>query len=192
MFQTVRVEKIKTHVLCSIKFFFSKILSFMRSCEKKSSTASCRATDDNTVLRMRIACCITKATDTHSEYIILAVLSRQQWLCERASILRLFIYCLCCCYPWTNLFCGLPLLSLILEPHWYFTKPFQKRNFCSLCNVAVTVSVLLPSVGRITVKLWMGKDLERSGEAQGGLCSRFPGDTEDSGAHLSQNICRLG
>ena len=31
-----------------------------------------QATDDNITLRMRFACCITKATDTtHSEYVIL-------------------------------------------------------------------------------------------------------------------------
>ena len=29
-----------------------------------------QATDDNIIRRMRIACWITKATDTHSEYVI--------------------------------------------------------------------------------------------------------------------------
>jgi len=33
MFQEEYVEKIKTHILCSI-FFFSKILPFMRNVEK--------------------------------------------------------------------------------------------------------------------------------------------------------------
>ena len=28
------------------------------------------------------------ATDTHSEYVILIAFPRQQWLCERASVLR--------------------------------------------------------------------------------------------------------
>jgi hypothetical protein len=39
---------------------------------------------------MRIACWITKATDTHSEYVILVLIAfpRQQWLRERASMLR--------------------------------------------------------------------------------------------------------
>jgi len=40
------------------------------------------------IWRMRIACRIPKATDTHSEYVILIVLPLQQWLHERASILR--------------------------------------------------------------------------------------------------------
>ena len=44
-----------------------------------------QATDDSITWRMRIACFVTKATDTHSEYVILIAFSRQQWLRERAS-----------------------------------------------------------------------------------------------------------
>jgi hypothetical protein len=44
-----------------------------------------QATDDNIVRRMRFACWITKATDTHSEYVISIAFPRQQWLRERAS-----------------------------------------------------------------------------------------------------------
>jgi hypothetical protein len=47
-----------------------------------------QATDDNIIRRMRIACWITKATDTHSEYVMIIALLRQQWLRERFSILR--------------------------------------------------------------------------------------------------------
>jgi len=43
---------------------------------------------------MRITCWITKATDTHSEYIILIALPLQQWLRERASML-LYTYSAC-------------------------------------------------------------------------------------------------
>ena len=38
--------------------------------------------------RMRSACWITKATNTHSEHIILAVFPVQEWLYERVSMLR--------------------------------------------------------------------------------------------------------
>jgi len=41
-----------------------------------------------TIWRMRTACWIPKATNTHSEYAILAAFPRQQWLQERASMLR--------------------------------------------------------------------------------------------------------
>jgi len=37
---------------------------------------------------MRISYWITKATNTHSEYVILLAFPPQQWLHERASMLR--------------------------------------------------------------------------------------------------------
>ena len=37
---------------------------------------------------MRIACWIPKATDTHTEYVILIAFALQQWLRERVSVLR--------------------------------------------------------------------------------------------------------
>ena len=48
------------------------------------------------IRRMRIEYWITKATDTHSEYIILISFPLLQWLRERASILRLYTHCLSC------------------------------------------------------------------------------------------------
>ena len=48
-----------------------------------------------TIWRMLIARWIPKATNTHSQYIILIVLPLQQWLHERASMLRCkYIACL--------------------------------------------------------------------------------------------------
>jgi len=47
------------------------------------------------ILRMRIACWLSKATNTLSEYVILIVLPLQQWLHERALMLRYtYIACL--------------------------------------------------------------------------------------------------
>jgi hypothetical protein len=54
---------------------------------KKKMTAR-QATDDNTLRRMRFACWIAKATDTHSEYVKLNAFSRPPWLRERTSMLR--------------------------------------------------------------------------------------------------------
>jgi hypothetical protein len=62
---------------------------------KKYGTAR-QATDDNIIRRMRLTCWITKATDTHSEYIILTAFPMQQWLRERALILHLYVHCLSC------------------------------------------------------------------------------------------------
>jgi hypothetical protein len=49
-----------------------------------------------TIGRMRFARWITKATDTHSEYVIVITFPRQQWLRERASTLRLYVQSLPC------------------------------------------------------------------------------------------------
>jgi hypothetical protein len=43
---------------------------------------------------MRFVCWITKATDIHSEYVILIAFPLQQWLRERASMLR-YMYAAC-------------------------------------------------------------------------------------------------
>jgi len=50
-----------------------------------------QATDNNLIRRLRFTYWITEATDTHSEYVILVALPRQQWLREYASMLRQYI-----------------------------------------------------------------------------------------------------
>ena len=47
-----------------------------------------QATDDNIIQRMRIACWIPKATNTHSEYVTKSPPQLQQQLHGRASMLR--------------------------------------------------------------------------------------------------------
>jgi hypothetical protein len=47
-----------------------------------------QAADDNIIRRMRVACWITKAIDTYSGQVILIAFAAQQWICERASVLR--------------------------------------------------------------------------------------------------------
>jgi len=46
------------------------------------------ATDNIVLRRMHIACWITKAANTHAEYVILIAFPLQQCLHERASVLR--------------------------------------------------------------------------------------------------------
>ena len=84
MFQTKCVEKIKTHILCSITFFSENCAVY--EIMKKDIVEPDRP--QMTIWRMRIACWITKATDTHSEYVILIAFTQQQWLRERTSMLR--------------------------------------------------------------------------------------------------------
>jgi hypothetical protein len=87
MFQTKFVEKIKTHILCSATFFL-KSCRLWDNVEKYGRAG--QATDDNRIRRMRIARWIPKSTHTHthSEYVIRIASPLQQWLFERASMLR--------------------------------------------------------------------------------------------------------
>jgi hypothetical protein len=54
--------------------------------EKSSRTG--QATDDNMIRHMRVACWTPKARNTHPEYVKLIAFPLQQWLQERASVLR--------------------------------------------------------------------------------------------------------
>ena len=47
-----------------------------------------QATDCSIMQRVRTACWIPKATDTHTEHVILIAFQRHQWLRERPSLLR--------------------------------------------------------------------------------------------------------
>jgi len=76
MFRSKVVEKIKMHNLHSIMY------SENHAGEKYGRPK--HATDENVTQRMRFICWVTKATDTHSEYVILIAFPRQQWLCDRS------------------------------------------------------------------------------------------------------------
>jgi hypothetical protein len=65
MFQTKVVEKIKTHILCSITFFFETRAVYEIMWENIVE----RGRPQLTIWRMHIACWIPKDTDTHSEYV---------------------------------------------------------------------------------------------------------------------------
>jgi hypothetical protein len=66
--------------------FFSAQSCRLRDYVEKCGTAR-EATDDNIIKRMPIACWITRATNTHSEYVIINALRQQQCLHERVSVL---------------------------------------------------------------------------------------------------------
>ena len=59
-----------------------KIVLFVRYCGKYGSQ---KATDNNGA---HAHCMLDNCTDTLSEYVILIVFPRQQWLREHASVLR--------------------------------------------------------------------------------------------------------
>jgi hypothetical protein len=68
----------------------------MRYVEKYCSAEE--ITDENILRSMHFSCWVTQTTDTHSDCVILIAFPRQQPLRERASILRLYVHCLCSSY----------------------------------------------------------------------------------------------
>jgi len=82
IFQKKDVEKIKTHVLCSL--LFSR--KFCRLWDNVDNIVE-PGRSQTTIWRMHNADWIRKAAITHSEYVILISFPRQQWLHKRASSL---------------------------------------------------------------------------------------------------------
>jgi len=62
-------------------FFPENRACFLDIVEKRGTVR--QATDDNIIRRVRFACWIKKATDTHSDYGILIAFALQQWLVTR-------------------------------------------------------------------------------------------------------------
>jgi hypothetical protein len=87
-----------------------------------------------TIWRMRIACWIPKATNTHSQYVILTAFPLQQWLQEHVSMLR-----------YTCIACS---VMLSLPRHYILSRlknTVERRTF------------------RPMVTQWSGYDVERIG-----------------------------
>ena len=78
------IEKLKTHFLWSITFFFEN-LAFYDNVGKNILEPGM---PQMAKWLMRIACYIPNATNTRSKYVILNDFPLQQWLHERVSVLR--------------------------------------------------------------------------------------------------------
>jgi hypothetical protein len=115
MFRIKVVQKIKTHISCSVTFSNNRAVYEIMWKNMVQPDWS----RENIIGRMRFACLISKATSAHphvhtyfsrshthvyipSEYVILIAFPRLQWLRERATVLRytyiaFFLFCLCGC-----------------------------------------------------------------------------------------------
>ena len=83
MFQATVIEKIKTHASCS------KLCSENRAVNEIMWENIVEPDRPQiTIRRMRIARCIPKATNTHSQYVLLTAFPLQLWLYERTSMLQ--------------------------------------------------------------------------------------------------------
>jgi hypothetical protein len=89
------IENQNTHSMFS-KFFFRKSRRLWDNVGKCGTVR--QAIDEDTTRRMHVACWIHKATNSHSEYVIIIAVARQKSLRESASILRLYVQCLACYY----------------------------------------------------------------------------------------------
>jgi hypothetical protein len=90
LLQTTFVERIKRHILCS-KTFPQKSVHLWDNVQKCTTG---QATDDDVIGRIRFACWMIKATDKHSEHLILTTCPPQKCKSERSSMLRAYVYCL--------------------------------------------------------------------------------------------------
>jgi hypothetical protein len=96
LFQIKVVEKIKTHILCSITPPLQKLCCLWDNVEKYCIDR--QATDDNILWHMCIACWITKSAYTHSDSVIFVAFPPQEWLHECAWVLGYtYITCLVVC-----------------------------------------------------------------------------------------------
>jgi hypothetical protein len=86
-------ENQNAHFIFSTFFFFLQKSCHLWDNVEKCSTAG-QSTDDNIIWRMRIACWITKATETHTGFVILIAFLLKQWLHERVSVLW-YMYLVC-------------------------------------------------------------------------------------------------
>ena len=84
MFLTKDVENIKTHILGLVTFYPK--WSHLEDNLKKMFGAAGQATVDSIIRRIGFSCWLTKATHTHSEYVILIAFPQQQWLREGSSL----------------------------------------------------------------------------------------------------------
>jgi len=114
MFQTKVVEKIKTHFTFNISFFPLKSCRLWDNVEKRFRAG--QATDDNIIWRVGFACWVPKATNTHSDYVILSAFSLQQWLQGRASTLRYTALPVLFCSPKRPYRLYFPFIGFSLPP----------------------------------------------------------------------------
>jgi hypothetical protein len=85
MFKTKVVWYIKTYVLyVYVQKGFYENCAVYEIIWQNMVLARQAGTDDNVIRRMRFACWIIKATNTHSEYVILTAFPWHRWLRERA------------------------------------------------------------------------------------------------------------
>ena len=114
MFQIKIVAKLETHVLCI--YFLNRAI-----CEIMWENVLERGRSQMTIWRTRIACCLPKAANTHSEYVILNVFSLQQLVARTLLNFTLYVhYPSCFVLLWIEAECK--ELKGFFFPLYFFTQ----------------------------------------------------------------------
>ena len=94
VFRTKVVDKIKSHILCSVTFFRKS----RHLCDNvEEYVTSGQATHDNVIRRISFACRITKATGTRSEYVIIVAFPRRHGETGYANAYQYYDYIYIAC-----------------------------------------------------------------------------------------------
>ena len=128
MLHTKVLEEIKTHILCSVFFFFENRTVY----EIMWRNIVEPGRPQITIWRMRIACWITKATNTHPEYVILIAFHRNNG-CRNAPkcyFIRTLhvLFNATIAYPCQNLPVLFFLLFYLISPWWWPIKAETRRR----------------------------------------------------------------
>jgi hypothetical protein len=150
MFHTTVAEKVKTHILWLVTFFlFLNFCSLWDNVEKYCRAR--QATDDNIIRCVRIACCISKAADTHSEYVIPYFFSSATmvvWMCLNITL------CVCCLSSIICMFISLiyikndtwSCLLFVTFQYWELFIFVEKRDMCVCVCVCSNAAVVIMHV----------------------------------------------
>ena len=93
MCETNFIDKIKTMPFKFSNFFFSENSAVYEITWKEGQSETGHRWQYTVA---RVSCWVTKATETHSKYVICLAFVRQKWLDERASMLRVYVHCVSC------------------------------------------------------------------------------------------------
>jgi hypothetical protein len=139
-------ENQNTHFVLN-KFSSRKLCRLWDNVQKYNTAG--QVNDDNIIRRMRIACWVTKATKTHSEYVIpIAFLQQHCWR-KFASVLRLYTYYIAC-LGFTYIGAMTVLLCWWLYPPpplpYFLTNVDEMRRRSSLRNAVKELRISCTSV----------------------------------------------
>ena len=96
MFRIKVVEKIETHILCSVTFFFVSENRAVYEIMWKNIVELDRP--QMTIWRMRLACWIPNSTNINSEYVIIIDFSTGTVAARTRLDVTLYMHCVSCLY----------------------------------------------------------------------------------------------